>query len=512
MFSTGFDYSLIKGNVIQRILAHLIDVVIVIALTIPFWVLFSFALPDALNLMASGSFFFIIYILYLSVMEGTRFTTIGKRRLGLYVLDLNLEPISLRQALIRNVVRVADSVFIYLPLLSRDGRRIGDGAAGTIVVSENAIRPKIPSPSMCRKILRAPSGVLTQEKATIKAFLLELEEESKEMDEGLFNKIRDSLSDKLKLDGESVDRLALDTFLLEEEKVNVALLALALLTGTVVFKEEKVIKVAKEIYRKASEICQEPSVRSIFQAKERALKSLILIKSGFHNKINLRGLLKVYSSVIPKQFRENLQYFLFSVVLFVSAILLGYLKLGWLADLFKEAIVPAGEEIEEISQLGLFLIIFLNNARVSIAMCGGGASVFITPVLLMINGIMVGSIGKAMEGLGKFLFYYSGITPHGLLELSAFFMSCASGFRAAKSILFPQHGMSRYKSLKEAFDKSFELGFGSIVFLGPAAAIESFITERLMGKPRYATYVGAGAASLLYVYLLLGGRSKESSC
>jgi len=509
MVPSDFDYSLIKGNVIQRTLAHLIDVTVVVALTIPFWVFFSLALPNALNLMASGSFFIITYVLYLSVMEGTRFTTIGKRRLGLYVLDLSLEPISLRQALIRNVVRVADSIFIYLPILSKDGRRLGDGAAGTIVVSEAAIRPKIPTPSLCRRILRAPSGVLTQEKAIIKAFLSELEEESKGLGEDLFNKIREALSKKLKIDSKSIDRLALDTFLLEEKKINVALLALALLTGTIVFKEEKVIRVAKEIYRKASEICLDPRVRLVFQAKGKALNSLISIKSGLRNEINLTRALKVYSSVIPNQFRDNLHYFFFSVAVFVSATFLGYFKLGWLADLFKDAIAPVGGEIEEISQLELFLIIFLNNVRVSIAMCGGGASVFITPLLLMINGIMVGSIGKAMEGLGKFLFYYSGITPHGLLELSAFFMSCASGFRAAKSLLFPQHGVSRYESLREAFDKSFELGFGSIAFLGPAAAIESFITERLMGNPKYATYVGAGAASLLYIYLLLGGKIRR---
>jgi uncharacterized membrane protein SpoIIM required for sporulation len=87
-------------------------------------------------------------------------------------------------------------------------------------------------------------------------------------------------------------------------------------------------------------------------------------------------------------------------------------------------------------------------------------------------------------------------------------MSCASGLRAAKSVLFPHPGLSRYESLKMAFDKSFELGFGSIIFLIPAAAIESFITEKLIGDPRYATYVGAGAASLLYVYLFLAARRR----
>ncbi|GEM_PF-781653 len=509
MTSVVFDYSTIKAEVGQRLLAHLIDILVAAALTVPFLVIFSLIFPDLLGLMAAGSFFLITYISYLSLMEGTRFTTIGKKIFDIYVLNLSLEPISLRQALIRNVMRIADSIFVYLPLFSRDGRRLGDGAAGTIVVSEKAIRPRIPSLSLCKRILRTPEGVFTREKALIKAFLSELEKESELISEDAFNEIEEALGRKLKVDIEYIHHLAADTFLLEENKIKAALLALALMTRTVVFKEEKALKVAQEIYKRASEMCQESGIRSHFQMKARGLESLIEIKSGFRNHLELKNLLKTYSSVIPVQFRENLHYFLFSVILFTSATFLGYYKLEWLADFFKKAIVPAGETIEKLSPSVLFLMILLNNVRVSMAMCGGGASVFITPILLMINGLIVGSVGKAMRGLGRFLLYYTGIIPHGFLELSAFFMSSASGLRAARSILFPYHGLSRYESLKKALDTSFELGLGSILFLVPAAVIESFITERLIGNPKYATYVGVGVTSLLYIYLLLSGRKRK---
>ncbi|HIE23632.1 MAG TPA: hypothetical protein EYP68_05330, partial [Candidatus Korarchaeota archaeon] len=122
MLSADLDCSTIKGTITQRILAHIIDVTIIVGLAIPFWFLISLVLPDFLNFTATGSFAFIIYILYLSILEGTRFTTIGKKIFGLYVLSLDLKPISLRQAFIRNVVRVADSFFLYLPILSKDGR------------------------------------------------------------------------------------------------------------------------------------------------------------------------------------------------------------------------------------------------------------------------------------------------------------------------------------------------------------------------------------------------------
>ncbi|HIE22621.1 MAG TPA: stage II sporulation protein M, partial [Candidatus Korarchaeota archaeon] len=418
--------------------------------------------------------------------------------------------ISLRQAFIRNVVRVADSFFLYLPILSKDGRRLGDGAAGTIVVSERAIKPAFPSLSRCRRILRAPSGFFIQERIMIRVLLSELDRHSEEVDEKTIAKIRALLTSRLRIDAGDLDRFVTETFQIGEDKVNAAMLAAALLTRTIKFKRERARRLAQGIYDRVLEICQDPRIQRTLRAKAKALRTLDRIRSGFRNKLDIRGLFRVYLFVIPNQFRENLNYFLISVLLFMMATFLGYFKLGWLADLFKEAILPAGETIEEISQIGFFIIVFLNNARVSIGMCGGGASVFITIGMLMINGIVVGSFGKAMEGLGKLLIYYSGISPHGFLELSALFMSCASGLRAARSVLFPHPGLSRYESLKRAFDNSFELGFGSIVFLIPAAAIESFITEKLIGDPRYATYVGAGAVSFLYIYLFLAGRKKKN--
>lgn len=508
MPSAYSDYSIIKGDFSRRLLAHIIDVAIIFAFIIPFWTLFSFILPDFLNLIATGSLFFILYVSYFSFLEGTRFTTVGKKIFGLFVLDLSLEPISLRQALIRNVMRVADSLFIYLPIFNEDGRRLGDGAAGTVVVSEKAASLKIPEPWLCRRILESPEGTFTGEKAIVRSFLIKLREESKQMSKDILDEIRETLSKKLRVATEDVNCLATDTFLLNEDEINTGLLALALLTGTIVYGEEKMLRMAYEIYEKASEICYEPEIRHRFLTKAKVLRTLLQIRSGFKNKINPENILKVYSFVIPTQLRENILYFLLSVLIFLFATLLGYFKLGWLADTLREIIVPVGEEIEELSPAELFFIILLNNARVSISMCGGGGSVFITPVLLMINGVMVGSLGKAMQGMGEFLRYYSGIVPHGLLELSAFFMSSASGLRIAKSLILPDQGLTRYESMKEAVDKSFELGLGSVVFLIPAAVIESFATGKLMGNPEYATIVGVGTAFLLYSYLFLSGRSK----
>jgi uncharacterized RDD family membrane protein YckC len=66
----------------------------------------------------------------------------GKRWMGLRVVRADGRPIGFLEALVRNVVRIADFLpFMYVlgvavMLLNRQARRLGDFAAGTIVVKE----------------------------------------------------------------------------------------------------------------------------------------------------------------------------------------------------------------------------------------------------------------------------------------------------------------------------------------------------------------------------------------
>lgn len=76
--------------------------------------------------------------------------TVGKRIVGLRTLDQRGVPIDFMQSVIRNLVRIVDLLpGLYLvggasALVDRHGRRLGDIAAGTIVVRER----KAPAPSV----------------------------------------------------------------------------------------------------------------------------------------------------------------------------------------------------------------------------------------------------------------------------------------------------------------------------------------------------------------------------
>jgi uncharacterized RDD family membrane protein YckC len=80
-----------------------------------------------------------LYILHTMAAELLTGRSIGKMVCGLRVVSLSGEPARPGQIVTRNLLRVVDAVLFFTPLLlvpfSPIGQRIGDAAAGTIVVA-----------------------------------------------------------------------------------------------------------------------------------------------------------------------------------------------------------------------------------------------------------------------------------------------------------------------------------------------------------------------------------------
>ena len=90
----------------------------------------------------SGGPFFIwlfIAITYYTVMEARSGDTVGKKLVGLQVVRLDDGgAISMRESVVRNVLRIVDGLFFYLVgavlvWTSRKNQRLGDRVAGTVV-------------------------------------------------------------------------------------------------------------------------------------------------------------------------------------------------------------------------------------------------------------------------------------------------------------------------------------------------------------------------------------------
>jgi uncharacterized RDD family membrane protein YckC len=86
---------------------------------------------------------FVVYSGYFAIFEAVwTGQTPGKRVVGLRVIDVSGRPVSVYAAIIRNAVRIVDQVpgiyafAILSVLLTRRQQRLGDLAAGTVVVHE----------------------------------------------------------------------------------------------------------------------------------------------------------------------------------------------------------------------------------------------------------------------------------------------------------------------------------------------------------------------------------------
>ncbi|MCE5326823.1 MAG: RDD family protein [Planctomycetaceae bacterium] len=140
----GYAFSYPLAGPAARMLAWFIDLFVEIGLYIVLSMLLSPLAPLLGGLINAlyGILVFLVGIGYGVVLEwrwGGQ--TLGKKALGLRVMDNQAMPLTFSQVLIRNLLRPVDSIpAMYLVgglsmLLSRHGQRLGDLAGGTVVVA-----------------------------------------------------------------------------------------------------------------------------------------------------------------------------------------------------------------------------------------------------------------------------------------------------------------------------------------------------------------------------------------
>ena len=84
---------------------------------------------------------------YFIILEGLFSQTLGKRLFDVVVVQPDGSKITMRQSLIRNIFRFIDGILNYalglvVMLVNPDRKRIGDYAAGTLVVRGNSSRAR----------------------------------------------------------------------------------------------------------------------------------------------------------------------------------------------------------------------------------------------------------------------------------------------------------------------------------------------------------------------------------
>jgi len=152
---TGVDVSLEVAGTGARSLAFLIDLLIRTILVTAWYVVATLIYNGRLSLQTpddpDGTWYLyvatpatLIYLLYHTVLEiGMRGRTPGKRMAGIRIVTRDGSPPGVDAQLVRNVFRLIDSfpvgygVGLFTCLVTRDHVRVGDLAAGTLMIYEN---------------------------------------------------------------------------------------------------------------------------------------------------------------------------------------------------------------------------------------------------------------------------------------------------------------------------------------------------------------------------------------
>lgn len=120
--------------------------------------------------------------------------------------------------------------------------------------------------------------------------------------------------------------------------------------------------------------------------------------------------------------------------------------------------------------------IMTNNILVALRAFVFGITLGIgTVYILFYNGLMLGSLTALFYLYGDTVQYWSLILPHGVIELTAIFISGAAGFVIAKSFLIPGR-LRRSHSLIKGAKEALGLISGVVVMLVVAGIIEGFFT------------------------------------
>ena len=166
----------------------------------------------------------------------------------------------------------------------------------------------------------------------------------------------------------------------------------------------------------------------------------------------------------------------------------------------------------KMQQFDMFLGITLNNVFVSFrAFIWGGIMgsmplflflSFGTGLILMYNGIMLGSFQYFFYEQGLFMESFLTIWIHGTIEISAIIMAGAAGIVAGNSLLFPGT-YSRYASFRRGFRDGMKIIVGLVPLFIAAGFIESYIT-RLFDMPDLlkAAIIFASFGFILYYFVL----------
>lgn len=235
-------------------------------------------------------------------------------------------------------------------------------------------------------------------------------------------------------------------------------------------------------------------------------------------KMGVRGILEFYTKDFPQMFYRYLPQLGISVLVFGLFVLMGAYSaktdISFVRSILGDAYVnqtlaniESGDPMavyKKMNQLDMFLGITVNNIRVAITAFVAGIFLGIgTLLVLMYNGVMLGSFQYFFHAQGLLWDSARTIWIHGTIEISVIVIAGCAGLVLGNGFLFPGT-FTRLHSFRRAMKDGLKILISTIPFFIVAGFLESFVTRITQMPDLLSVFIILGSLSLIlfyYVYL-----------
>jgi len=584
-----FSYTI--AGVGSRVAAALLDYLLCLVLFIALLVTFAYLGASrmiasggtsseawALAFLMLGQFFTLwgYYVLWEGLADGQ---TPGKRYMRLRVVSDGGYSVSFAGSAIRNLVRIVDmqpvityGVGITSILASKQGKRLGDLAAGTIVVREQLVQ----TPRGSLPDTREPAAESTPAPASVQARLTDDEfavlERFVERRTSLDPARREELATRLAArfaailehdaaaDSRPSDRLF--ELYADERRARSSGAVVARETGAARERHAIVASGTPRWSAFAARLdrAQRHGLRSLgedgvreFVAEYRDLAAdlarlqtaargrerdevfyLSRLMAGAHNllyrgkALTWRDVWRTFAVDAPREVRRSAGPIALAALLLFGPAIIAYTAVvrdpavarvfipPGMLDRAEDGVRRAREGEGYISDPQLFRPvmasgIIANNVQVTFAAFAMGMTFGLGTVLVLVtNGVSLGGVFGlyASKGIGKLLLAF--VAPHGVLELTAICIAGGAGLLLAAALLVPGN-RSRRQALTENGRRAIRLIAASTVLLLIAGTLEGFVSPIEWWPLEGKLAVSGVTAVFLYIYLRAGVAPKAAA-
>jgi len=497
--------------------------------------------------------------------------TPGKRRLGIRVVQDGGYSVSVGASAVRNVMRLLDmqpgaayAVGIVSAAMSRNGKRLGDMAAGTMVVQERVmhIAPAPAGPAPADAVSPISAALTEQEFELLERYLARRgaldPERRRAFADQLETRFAAHLTD---LQGSPLARL---TRLYDRESEarargvaargavgaareqhaivarNAARwsafatkLAEANRRGLRGMTEDEVSEFVAEYREVASDLAR---LRTASAGRDNdALFYVSRLVGAGHNLIYRRRAIstqtawRFISVNVPREVRRSWRPILLAAFLLFApmavtakavieqpALAEELLPQGML-DRAEEGVAreKKGEkayvEVKDFERPFMASAIIANNVQVTfMAFASGLTAGLLTVQVLVTNGVSIGAVVGLYVSRGIFHQIGMFVVPHSVLELSAICIAGGSGFLIAAALLMPG-ALTRRAALVVNGRRAVRLITATTMMLIIAGTLEGLLSPRV-DVPDWTKFAAAaGSALLMLFYFTRGGAGEEEA-